>query len=90
MYESFETSQCEQLINAITELITVSAVKEKITSLFKTNTTKNYTNTCQKYAWRSKETMKTKNKKKQSEDKMIKTIEDRIMRNIKNHFEQKH
>ena len=69
----------------------MGGVKDKIMSLFKTNTTKNYSeptcDTCQRCVCRSKETENTK-KKTRLEDKIMKTIKDWVIRDMKKLFEQ--
>ena len=62
----------------------VGSVKDKIMSLFKTNTTKNYI----KPARISNVYGGRKRPRKQSEDKIIKAIDERIFRDIKNTFER--
>ena len=73
------------LICYISEIVKmVGSVKDKIMSLFKTNTTKNYIKPARisnVYGGRNRP-------RKQSEDKIIKAIDERIFRDIKNTFEK--
>ena len=67
----------------------MDGVKGKSMTLFKTNTTKNYIKSIRVnnvYGHRKK--LKKTKTKKQSEEETIRAIEERIIRDIKNLFEQ--
>ena len=69
----------------------VGGVKGKIISLFKTNTTKNYSELARdnNVFGVCKKPRKLKIKKKQPDCKIVKAMEDRIIKHIKILFEKK-